>query len=371
MLGNETLFEDYKGQRGPGGAAAPAEESLPPDIDTVYQIGSITKTFTSALFLRALQDGKVELNDPVSKYFSAARPPAFNPYNPYGDGEVTLHALASQTSGLPRAPLGGNIGVLGVTQDEIVQQLDGVRLTHAQLAASDYSNLGLGLLGYSVSRALATPGTNSTGQADTQRYQQAIVDQILVPLNMTRTGFQQFQTYRDETGGSVTIPANVALPATWVHGTTTATINANMAIGQTCGQDGAKIACKPSAFANTSFGWGNAFGGLSASARDMARYMQWLLSASRPAPEGVLSASSLHTFLEPAYAMRDGLSAYGFGTFENYYRDGYWVHTKGGLSSGVASFLAVAPDLGLGAFNAFNVDGSSCPTLVWQQFSAP
>ena len=93
----------------------------------------------------------------------------------------------------------------------------------------------------------------------------------------------------------------------------------------------------------------------------MARYMQWLLSASRPTPAGVLSASSLHTFLEPAHAMRDGLSAYGFGTFENYYRDGYWVHTKGGLSSGVASFLAVAPDLGLGAFNTFNVESGSLP----------
>jgi len=40
----------------------------PPDGDTVYEIGSVSKVFTSLLLAEMVRDGRVALDDPVQKY---------------------------------------------------------------------------------------------------------------------------------------------------------------------------------------------------------------------------------------------------------------------------------------------------------------
>ena len=45
-----------------------------PDEHTIFEIGSITKTFTSLLFANAIEQGKVKPDDPVSKYFPDSIP---------------------------------------------------------------------------------------------------------------------------------------------------------------------------------------------------------------------------------------------------------------------------------------------------------
>src|SRR5262245_59461012 len=66
------------------------------DGDTVFEIGSVTKTFTALLLLDMAQRGEVKLDDPVAKYLpEAVKVPAH-------DGKkITLVNLAAQDSGLP------------------------------------------------------------------------------------------------------------------------------------------------------------------------------------------------------------------------------------------------------------------------------
>jgi CubicO group peptidase (beta-lactamase class C family) len=65
--------------------------------DTIFRIGSVSKQFAASAVLALVQDGKLALTDPVSKYF-----PEYPKENLTKDGlEVTLHHLISHTSGLP------------------------------------------------------------------------------------------------------------------------------------------------------------------------------------------------------------------------------------------------------------------------------
>ncbi|MFC5373236.1 serine hydrolase domain-containing protein [Brevundimonas faecalis] len=68
-----------------------------PDDRTLYEVASITKTYTGLLLAQAVRDGKVELDVPVSAYL-----PEIDPARLARDGQdVTLRHLATHTSGLP------------------------------------------------------------------------------------------------------------------------------------------------------------------------------------------------------------------------------------------------------------------------------
>ncbi len=60
------------------------------DANTIFQIGSITKQFTATVILKLQEEGKLSVNDKLSKYF---------PEFAYG-GTITLENLLTHTSGI-------------------------------------------------------------------------------------------------------------------------------------------------------------------------------------------------------------------------------------------------------------------------------
>ena len=75
----------------------PGPGAPPLDADSVFEIGSITKVFTTTLLLDMADQGLVKLDDPVGKYLPAGvRVPSRN------GRQITLVDLATHTSGLPR-----------------------------------------------------------------------------------------------------------------------------------------------------------------------------------------------------------------------------------------------------------------------------
>ena len=121
------------------------------DGDTVFEIGSATKVFTSLLLAIAVERGEVALTDPVSKYL-----PASVKLPERGGKAITLLDLATHTSGLPRLP--SNLAPKDPTNpyaDYSVKQLYDFLATY-QLPRDigsqyEYSNLGAGLLGHALS----------------------------------------------------------------------------------------------------------------------------------------------------------------------------------------------------------------------------
>jgi D-alanyl-D-alanine-carboxypeptidase/D-alanyl-D-alanine-endopeptidase len=153
-----------------------SSDTRPVDGDTVFEIGSITKVFTSLLLADMVQRKELGLLDPVSKFL----PPGTTV--PELDGEeITLHDLATHTSGLPRMPLNvDSADPLNPYADYSVGKLydflGKYQLQRAVGARFEYSNLGEALLG----QALALhAGTN---------YESLVQARILVPLGMKNTG---------------------------------------------------------------------------------------------------------------------------------------------------------------------------------------
>ena len=75
------------------------DDPRPLNGDTVYEIGSITKVFTSLLLADAVERGEVALTDPVAKFL-----PAKVKVPERGGRAITLQDLSTHTSGLPRMP---------------------------------------------------------------------------------------------------------------------------------------------------------------------------------------------------------------------------------------------------------------------------
>jgi CubicO group peptidase (beta-lactamase class C family) len=77
-------------------AGSSGREGLVLDGNTVFEIGSITKTFTAALLAEMVARGEVQLDDPVAKYLpSKVKMPE------RGGKQITLLDLATHSSGLP------------------------------------------------------------------------------------------------------------------------------------------------------------------------------------------------------------------------------------------------------------------------------
>ncbi len=147
------------------------------DEHTLFEIGSVTKTFTAtALALMALR-GEVRLDDPIAKYLpKGVRAPS-------NDGKpITLLNLAEQRSGLPRLPTNmadaaGSDPYADYTISDMYAFLNGYTLTRDPGASYEYSNYGIGLLGQLLAnRAEAT-------------YPQLMRRAVFDPLGMSGSAF--------------------------------------------------------------------------------------------------------------------------------------------------------------------------------------
>jgi CubicO group peptidase (beta-lactamase class C family) len=79
---------------------ANGEDNTAADTNTIYRIGSITKTFTAVLLMQLVQEGKIKPDDPVERYL-----PEIKKLDGYANaGVITFRQLASHTSGLKREP---------------------------------------------------------------------------------------------------------------------------------------------------------------------------------------------------------------------------------------------------------------------------
>lgn len=154
---------------------AQVESKKPADSKTLYEIGSITKTFTTTAIAQLAQEGKIKLTDPIQKSLPAeAKVPV------RGEKSITFEDLASARSGLPRlpsnlAPADATNPYLDYTEDKLYIFLNGYQLTRDIGSQYEYSNLGMGLLGVLV------------GRLDNRTYRESIEQRILKPLGMKST----------------------------------------------------------------------------------------------------------------------------------------------------------------------------------------
>jgi D-alanyl-D-alanine carboxypeptidase len=171
----------------------------PMQTDFYSRIGSVTKTFTVTAVLQLVDQGKLALNDPITKYIAGV---------PSGD-KITLRELAQMQSGL-------------ITFDDVEQFVNSV------LADPHQSFTPAQLLGYAQDKPLQFPPGTQYQYSNTntvllglvvekqsgQSLPDYIREHILVPLKLTHTSFPITAAFPDPHPQGYTAPQGAELTAT-------------------------------------------------------------------------------------------------------------------------------------------------------------
>jgi CubicO group peptidase (beta-lactamase class C family) len=125
-----------------------------PTAATIYEIGSISKTYTAILLADAVKKGKVKLDDPINKYL-----PDSIPLLQFNNMVVTVKMLSNHSSAIPYMP--GNFDKPGIdgqnpfknyNDADLFSFLKYLKLTREPGAKYEYSNTAVGLLGVILER---------------------------------------------------------------------------------------------------------------------------------------------------------------------------------------------------------------------------
>lgn len=141
--------------------------------DTEFRLGSITKQFTATAILQLVEQGKIGLDDPISKYYAVA-PPAWS--------KVTIRHLLTHRSGIPSytdAPdFFSKVSKIDRTPEEIIALTRDQPLHFEPGSKFEYDNSGYILLGYVVEKVSG------------QKYADYLREHIFKPLGMDHTGYE-------------------------------------------------------------------------------------------------------------------------------------------------------------------------------------
>jgi CubicO group peptidase (beta-lactamase class C family) len=267
-------------------------------VDSLFQIGSITKLYTASLVMQLVDEERVDLDAPVVTYL-----PELTLADPAVTAQVTLRHLLTHSSGID----GDHFPELGRGDDVVaryVESLADVGQSHPLGVTMSYCNAGFVIAGRIVERL--------TGQT----WDEALTSRLLAPLGVTH---------------SFTLPEDV--------------IRFRSALGhfeeeggwQPVGQWGLTRACGPA-------------GLISATAADVVSFARMHIDGGR-AHDGtqVLSATSVSAMREPQVAIPDPHtmgSHFGLG-WVMFDGDGPRMFGHNGGTIGQIAFLRMVPDAGV------------------------
>jgi CubicO group peptidase (beta-lactamase class C family) len=186
----------------------------PHDKNSIFQIGSVTKQFTMTIILTLQSAGKLNIQDPISKYF---------PQYPHGDS-ITIEQLLSHTSGIynytnDRAFMQNEVSKPS-NRDKMIALFKDKPLDFAPGTKYQYSNSGYLLLGYIIESVTK------------KSYEQVVREYIFTPLKMTNSGFDfthlqnkgkstgYFAFNKKDTTASPIVDSSVSFAAGAIYSTT-------------------------------------------------------------------------------------------------------------------------------------------------------
>jgi len=143
--------------------------------DSIFEIGSITKVFTTISLLEMVKQNKIHLEDSIEMYLPGVKVPEKDGH------KITVWHLATHTSGLPRMPdnfkpKSRDNPYIDYSAENLYAFLNGLTLTKNPGEHHEYSNIGMGLLGHILCLIEKTD------------YETLIKKYICNPLGMKDTG---------------------------------------------------------------------------------------------------------------------------------------------------------------------------------------
>lgn len=277
----------------------------PVDADTVFDIASVTKSFTAAMIASLVDEGTLAWDTPIREYL-----PSVGFSDPYLSANVTLRDLLCHRTGFRNnaAPFRGHL-----TREQVVRLFRNLEPVEAFRAKWVYSNVGYALAGEVAAAA--------TGRS----WEKLVTDRMIGPLGMTRT-----------TADYDAVPSmgNVASGHVVIDGVQRAVPRGSERLSTA------------------------AAGAVHSSARDLATWMRFQLGDGTFGGKRLVSAASMdemhgpQVFVPTTPAFRTArqlrhFAAYGFGWQVWDYR-GHLMLWHTGNGDGQLAYVVLLPDEGLG-----------------------
>jgi CubicO group peptidase (beta-lactamase class C family) len=280
------------------------DDPEPVTVDTVFSVQSMSKAFTATAVLRAVQDGLVDLDTPITTYL-----PDFTVHSIFEDrpeSRITLRHLLSHTAGFTHeAPIGNNWDGDADSFAAHIRSISGTWLRFPVGSGFAYSNLGIDLAGYILQVVSGQP------------FADYVARRVFEPLGMTDSSFD----------------ADVIAAAD------------DLAIGH---DPPAPPEFRPVPMVPS--------GGMYASVNDLARFLRFQLTGGRVDGRTVLDPALLDEMRTVQFPDRGGHYGYGLGVGRTGWYAGrnadLFLHGGGGF--GFTSDLCWLPELRLGVAVLFN-----------------
>lgn len=273
---------------------------------TVFRVGSVSKLFTDIAIMQLVEQRKVDLDAPVSRYL-----PEFHPHNPY-DRPITLRQLMSHRAGLVREPPVGNyFDSTSPPLAATIASLNRTTLVYPPATHTKYSNAAIATVGYVLERVTGTP------------FPQALSRAVLQPLGMTMSGFEPTPALARELA-----PAQM-----W-------TID-----GRTFAAPTFQLGIAPA-------------GSMYTTVTDLSRFISALFAGGRGANGQLLKPETIAQMWTPQFASAGEKEGYGIG-FHIGTLDGRRSVGHDGAIYGFATTLQALPDEKLGVVVVTTRDGAN------------
>jgi CubicO group peptidase (beta-lactamase class C family) len=312
VAGDEVVLAEGYGLRD-------VEGGLPATADTLYAIGSVTKSFTSALVGTLADEGKLDLDQPVWELL-----PEFRLADPARTASVTVRDLLAHRTGLPRHDFGWYGEDLDVTREDLVRRLRHLQANQALRARWQYQNWM-----YTTAGALA-------GRLAGSSWEEAVRERLLAPLGMERTRLScaERASDPDRAGPYVEQQGELSL-----------------------------VACRE-------FPAMSPAGSLHSSAREMALWLRMQLAGGAVGERRVLEESTARELQSAQMVLPEGgpdrevlAHRYAMGWFTDVYRGHRRLH-HGGNIDGFSARVTFFPDDDFGVVVLANLGGTPVPALI-------
>jgi CubicO group peptidase (beta-lactamase class C family) len=301
--------------------------------DSLFRIGSISKTFTYLAATNLIERGQLNLDDDVNRYLpEAAKVPDAAGYEP-----VRIRHLLTHTAGFEDLALGH----LFVDKPERVLSLEQYLIQYRPARVRSpgkyavYSNYSVSMLGYIVARV------------SKQDFDTHVEGLLFKPLGMNSTTFREPLDVKDSRNISANLKTK--FPSGFARGTADYTKQNPEYIAQI-----------------------GPAGGVSSSAEDMARYMRMLLNQGELDGVRVLPAGVFERLKKPLFRNAEEVGSLNYGFMSRRFGNTYSLE-HGGATLYFHSNMVVLPELGVGVFVSTNTDNGrpfseSLPRLIFERY---
>jgi len=326
------------------------ERKVAPDLDTIFGIGSITKSFTAVGIMQLEEQGKLCVSDYVTKYL-----PEFRFGKSGAEKHMTIHHFLTHTAGMPPLPSLNRTLVRSLLKD--FERQEGPELTGRAKKAYEKQVESIKTLtpidtAEELLEFIAEVDVPPLGPPG-ERFSYSNDSYALLGIIIERVSGEKYEDY---------ITRHILEPAGMVHSSFDSYKTDNVAVLYNSRQVKGKTVVYPSPLFWTSPSM-SAAGFLRSTARDMLRYMEIFRTGGRVGDRRILSEESVEKMISPQVRIPGG-SAYGYGLIIQPNYKGVSIAEHGGNLKGVSAQASCIPERGITGVALTNLQSAPGPALL-------